>query len=136
MTPQSWAEKPHSEWTNEDLLACARWWAEELGLSSWLVTAVFEPRYTLDALARCTYNARTETARIRVALWAERDYADPVETELEQDVVHELIHVRFWAVDIMVGGGGRSAEDIQGNMHELAIDRVARALVRQRRRDR
>lgn len=136
MTHNSWAEKPYSEWTNEDVLACARWWAEELGLSSWVITAVFEPRYIVEGLARCKYNARTERAHIQLTPWSERDHSDPVENGTEEDIVHELLHARFWAVDTTVGNGGCSVEDLQGNMHELAIDRTAQALVRQRRRGR
>ena len=134
MSARDWAKLPFDQWTDEDLLACARWWAEELGLSSWVVTAGFVPHYRIDGLARCTYNCRTESAGIQVTRWEGRDYSSPVETDLEQDVVHELLHARFWAVDFGVGSKGCTPEDIQGNMHELAIDRTARALIRQRRR--
>lgn len=131
MIPQSWAEKPYSEWTNEDVLACARWWAEELGLSSWTITAVFEPRYIVEGLARCKYNPRTESAVVQVAPWAERDHADPVENGMEEDIVHELLHARFWAID-----QPSNADTAESAMFELAIDRTAHALVRQRRRGR
>lgn len=130
----AWKTLPYAEWTDQELLDCAQWWAAELGLNSWVVSAVFRPRYEVEALARCTYNARTERVHIRVAPWSERDLDDPIETELEGDVVHELIHVRFWPVDMGRGSGGTGVDDFQDNLHELSIDRTAQALVRLRKR--
>lgn len=124
-----WMQKPHSEWDNDDLLACARWWAQELGLCSWEIKAYFEPRFQTEGTARITYNGRTEQAKLRLCPWPERDLDDSVENDAEADVVHELLHARFWAIQ-----QPDTSVDADSQMFELALDRTARALVRQRRR--
>lgn len=128
MTAQFWAEKPHSEWAGEDLLACARWWAEELGLGTWDIRAVFVQRHEIDgAQATCRYNGSYERLSIRVAEWRSYSQDDQPPGDLECSVVHELLHARFWASDVAPG------DNVQSHVHETAIERTARALVRQRR---
>ena len=127
--PQSWAEKPHSEWTDEDLLACARWWAEELGLGAWDVRAVFVQRHEIGgAQATCRYNGSYEYLNIRMAEWRSFSPDDQPPGDLECSVVHELLHARFWVSDVAPG------DTVESHVHESAIERTACALVRQRRR--
>lgn len=127
----SWAAKPHSEWQEEDLLACARWWAEELGMGAWDVRAQFYQRHELDgAQANCTFNGAYEYVQVRVAEWRSLDLNTPTEGDLEASVVHELVHARFWSVDVA------TSAEVHSQAYETAIDRTARALVRMRRRDR
>jgi hypothetical protein len=96
-------------------------------MCSWEIKAYFEPRFNTEGTARITYNGRTEQVRLRLCPWAERDTSDSVENNLESDVVHELLHARFWAVQQPDG-----SRDADSQMFELALDRTARALVRRR----
>lgn len=127
---RDWAKKPFNEWTDEDLLDCVRWWAEELGLGAWHVHARFVTRRDNGgALGSCSWTALYEDATVCIAEWRDRDQADRVENDLEVDCVHELLHIRFWVREVP-----SDAEDTTSTMYELAIERTARALVDLRRK--
>ena len=126
----TWSYKDFADWTDEDLLACACWWAQELGLCAWRITAVFETRHKVEGnVALVDYSAKNELAEVRLSAWAERDRSDPNEADLEVDVAHELLHARLWAAELAL-----ETDTVEDQQHELAVERVARALVSNRRR--
>lgn len=123
-----WSGTDFAEWTTGGLQDCARWWAAELGLGDWTLEAVFVHRHEIDGyLARCIYDASRQEMRIKVSHADERDQKH--DGDLEFSVVHELLHARLWPADDSFDG-----ESVEGKLHELAINRIAWALIRLRRR--
>lgn len=126
-----WTTRPFSEWGNEDLLACARWWACQLGLDSWTITAEFKPYREVDAWARARIFNNFEAVSIGVAPWPERVGSGiPGRDDLEVSVALMLVHVRFWCA----GACFEDAGTVALSAFEVAIEKTAQALVRQRRR--
>lgn len=124
----AWKTKPHADWDDMDLAECAAWWAGWLGLCSWDLTVQFKTHRELPATAKCFYNGAYETVDIWVRGWGDRDHADPRETDLERDIVHELVHARLWAFDHC-----QDSNTVAYQAHELAVERLAQALVGVRR---
>ena len=100
----------------KDMLA---YWLPKLGLQSWGVKVEFVPRRDIDGAACAHIKAGLERVTIKLSRQEDRDEnSDPVEL----DLLHELVHVRFWAID---------PHDAQGVLHdcrEVAVEWTARAL--------
>lgn len=95
-------------------------WLPLLGLSSWTFSARYARADELDGrAARVHYVRELEMASVLVLRPEERrDGMRPV----EQSVLHELVHVRFWAVD------ADECDETRRILHEQAIDWTARGL--------
>jgi hypothetical protein len=132
MSALDWAARPYEEWTDDDLLSCVRWWAAELGLDSWKISAKFvRYRDADESWARARTHENYETAEVEVVRWADREGCDhPGADDLEVSVVHELVHVRFWSANSCFFDAGSVAK----STYEAAIERTALALVRLRKR--
>lgn len=127
---ESWKSKPIPKWCEEDLNDCARWWADNLGLQSWRISAVFKDISRSDGtMGHCRFSGAYEFANITLASWKSRDESDPLEADMEACVVHELVHARLHAFDQC----DMDDPSVQHHMQEQAVDRIARALVTQRR---
>ena len=129
---RDWAKKPFNEWTDEDLLDCARWWAEELGLGAWKISTKFvRYRDADESWARCRTHENYETAEVEVVRWSDREgYDHPGADDLEISVVRELVHARFWSANSCFFDAGSVAKAA----YEAAIERTACVLVSQRRK--
>ena len=132
MTVLEWANKPHNDWTDDDLAVCARWWAKELNLQSWELVIQFKSYRDLHSnWAELTPHPHYENAELYVARWLDRqDCEDPAAGDVEVSVVHELVHLRFWSANSCFDDAGSLVKAI----YEAAVEKTAQALVRQRRR--
>jgi len=132
MNKQPW-DIDNKDWTNETLKVCTRWWADELALRDWTFNVKFASYRELDGhLARAVKRVSFLDADIVLLNYEERDVNSRIESDMEQDIVHELVHIRMWGVDEEV--------DYSENRHmyllnEQAIDKIASALVKLRRGD-
>lgn len=99
-------------------------WQKRLGLSDWHITIKIRDARDMDQYpARATIQENIQCADIRVMDINDRQQSDPGYADLELDIVHELIHIRLWAID---------PKDIEGSLHtcrEQAIEWIARALI-------
>ena len=97
-----------------------------LGLSDWDITVGFFDARSLDQ-----YSAKTKIqpnvlcADIRLMDMADRQACDPADKDPELDLIHELIHVRLWAID------PTGKEDCEPTLYicaEQSIESIARAI--------
>jgi hypothetical protein len=102
-----------------NLAEIIEYWKPRLGLHSWEITVEAVPRHKQQRCAETFIRPQMERASITV--WQEEDREgedDPVEL----DLLHELVHVRLWAIDPY------DAQGVVNNCREVAIDWLARAL--------
>lgn len=95
------------------------YWKPRLGLHAWEITIREKPRHEQVCCAETYVQPQMERAEISV--WRACDITvndDP----LELDILHELVHIRLWAIDPV---------EAEGTLHycrEAAIEWLARAL--------
>ena len=99
-------------------------WQSRLGLSDWDITVAFRDARDMDQCpARTKIQAGIQAADIRLLALNDRQASDPGDANVELDLVHELIHIRLWAIDPI---------DAEGALHlcrEQAIEWIAKALI-------
>jgi hypothetical protein len=102
---------------------CAEW-QKRLGLSYWKITANFARHYEFDddSEAKATYIMGQEKAIIKVM--SPNDYNSLYPQDIEESLVHELIHILYAP---LAPDGGFSG--IQQTFEEQFINRTASALV-------
>lgn len=110
--------------TTDELEKLLEKWVTRLGLSDWDVTVKFSDGPDIDqnqGRTRIYYN--TQKATIQIMRPEDRQSSDPNDSDIALDLLHELIHIRLWAID---------PKDPDNNTHilrEQAIDWIARALL-------
>lgn len=124
----TWQLGDFPPWTDDDVQECADWWKDQLGLCSWKIDASIKPYSVVEGWARCRRDAKYEHATIELCPWGERDTDKSYCLDMEVDVVHELVHLRLHALEGVVETSGELH-----NQHELAVERLAQALVNVRR---
>lgn len=92
------------------------YWKPRLGLHSWDIRVKTEPRGERKGDAESFVRPQIERADITI-FWADED-GDPFELTL----LHELVHIRLWAIDPY------EAEGVLHYCREVAIEWLARAL--------
>lgn len=95
------------------------YWKQRLGLHAWEITIRETPRHEQDCCAETFVKPQMERAEISV--WRECDLTES-DDPLELDILHELVHIRLWAID---------PHDAEGVLHycrEVAVEWLARAL--------
>ena len=99
-------------------------WQSRLGLSDWDITVKYRDARDMDQYpAKTKIQAGIQAADIRLLALSDRQSCDPGDANPELDLVHELIHVRLWAIDPI---------DAEGALHlcrEQAIEWIAKALI-------
>jgi hypothetical protein len=99
-------------------------WKKRLGLSDWTITAQWRDARDLQQnQARTNIQKCLQHADIRLMRVEDRQECDPGDANPELDLVHELIHVRLWAIDPEV------YEGVLHDCREQAIEWIAKALV-------
>ena len=99
-------------------------WKSRLGLSDWDITVKFRDAVDLDDnIAATIVRASLQSADMRLLNKGDRKASDPVAGDMELDLVHELVHVRLWAID------PTDAEGVLHQCREQAIEWIAKALV-------
>ena len=92
------------------------YWKEQLGLHSWDIRVKTEPAGERKGNAEGFIRPQIERADL-VIFWGDAE-SDPFELTL----LHELVHVRLWAID---------PYEAEGALHycrEVAVEWIARAL--------
>ncbi len=92
------------------------YWKERLGLHSWDIRVKTEPAGEREGNAEGFIRPQIERADLTI-FWADAD-SDPFELTL----LHELVHVRLWAID---------PYEAEGALHycrEVAVEWIAKAL--------
>lgn len=99
-------------------------WQPRLGLSDWAITVQFRDAQDMNQCPGSTkIRDCIQCADIRVMNIDDRQKSDPGDADVELDIVHELVHVRLWAID------PKDAEGVLYTCREQAIDWIAKALV-------
>jgi hypothetical protein len=102
--------------TEKQLTRLANWWLPRLCLSDWRVTVVIPPKRAMrGAAGDCCCQPEIRHARIRISPEVEA-------AEVEQTLVHELLHIHFHSFFRTRPARLRVAQ-------EATIDAIARALV-------
>jgi hypothetical protein len=99
-------------------------WSKRLGLSDWTITACFrEARDMHQAPANTRIRVNIQQADIHILQPEDRQLSDPQDADMELDIVHELIHIRLWAID------PEEPEGVLYACREQAIEWLAKALI-------
>lgn len=104
-------------------------WQKLLRLQDWDI--IIRPVHRKDlnnssAMAECDYKYGIREAVIRVAFPGENN-EDEHPYDLEQTIVHELLHIHFGLVN--EGSQGLNVNDTQKWLFERAIDSLAKSFV-------
>jgi hypothetical protein len=100
------------------------YWKPRLGLHAWEITIGEAPRHEQQCCAETFVQPQMERAEISV--WRECDLTDDDDPQ-ELDILHELVHIRLWAIDPV------EAEGVLHHCREAAIEWLARALYNAKR---
>jgi len=107
-----------------DLEKMLKKWQSRLGLSDWNITIKFDTARNMNDNLGSTYlQNQVQMADIRIKALNDRQKSDSAENDPELDLVHELIHIRLWAID------PRDAEGVFHICREQAIEWIAKALI-------
>jgi hypothetical protein len=104
-----------------------RYWQGRLGLLDWTIVIMFDRGFNLgDAAARINVYEDKRLARIRIMEPGDYDPTNVLPYNMEQTLVHELLHIHFWPL----------TRDIAGNVlaEEQAIEAISWALIGLERR--
>lgn len=110
----------------EELVAMVQYWKFRLGLHSWEITIKAVPRREQSLCAETFVKASMERANITV--WRDCDRG-PDDDPVELDILHELVHIRLWAIDPYEATG------VLNHCREVAVEWLARALFRERHKE-
>ena len=106
-------------------------WQDRLGLSQWDISILVEKE---DFFGRSTNTAQThfrkqsDTATVYIMQWEDRIQSDKYYTDMEHDLVHELMHIRFADIELALNEELNRNETLN-NARECAIERTAKALI-------
>jgi len=100
-------------------------WQKRLGLSDWEIDIGYNDHFDNSKnSAKTIYWENTQNARIRILDPKDRQKSNPVFKDIELDLVHELIHIRLWAID------PNDPDDILHVCREQAVEWIAKALIK------
>jgi hypothetical protein len=105
--------------TQAEPMKMVDYWKIRLGLHSWRISIKFVPRYNQPCSAETFVQPQMERADITA--WSDSDRDDSCDS-VELDVLHELVHIRLWAIDPYEATG------VLHHCREAAIEWLARAL--------
>lgn len=99
-------------------------WKKRLGLSDWDITVKYRDAQDLNqSQGKTIVRAPMQTADIRLMKQTDRQKSDPSDSDIELDLVHELVHVRLWSIDPY------EAEGVEHVCREQAVEKLAQALI-------
>ena len=113
----------------ESVAATLDKWQKRLGLSDWVVSAKFETQEHLTGQAKTTIYDTTQIAKICLLSPGDRQESDPNDSDIELDILHELIHVRLWSID------PKNPDPSTHVLREQAIEWIAKALIETDRKE-
>jgi hypothetical protein len=101
-----------------------RKWQKRLGLSDWEIIIRYSDTHEMDGgPAKTKINDELQHADIRLLLPEDRQKNEPADKDIELDIIHELIHVRLWAID------PRTNDSLLHICREQAVEWIAKALI-------
>ncbi len=104
-------------------------WQKRLGLSDWEIDITLESAIMTNNGQACTKIYATSQKAVMVVMQeSDRQASDPNDNDIELDIIHELIHIRLWAID-------PEAEGILHTCREQAVEWIAKALTSLDRRE-
>lgn len=111
--------------TEDKLQVILKKWQKRLGLSDWSITVAFRDCRDMDNAQGATHlQPNAQNAEMRIMKIEDRQQTDQADSDIELDVVHELIHVRLWSID------PPSPDRTLDICREQAIDWIAKALIK------
>jgi len=117
--------------TEEYLAELLEEWQERLGLQSWDMAVKYASDVETQGMTgRSWVQAGCEAADIYLLRPSDRGESFRQMHDPELDLVHELVHIRFWSID------PPEAEGLLHKLREVAIEKTARALVKLKREGR
>lgn len=118
--------------TEEELRALCLEWQAVLNIQFWdIKVGIYRCRDFVkqNSAAEVSWQLATATAILRILDPADYD-RDLFPQDMEQSLVHELLHLRFAEAEMTESGS------LEETMYERAIDQTAKALVLVKRRQR
>jgi len=113
--------------TNEDLKKIVKKWQPRLGLSDWTIKIRFVDLAAIDGcLGQTHIQNNMQNADIQILQPGDRQASDMADHDIEQDVVHELVHVRLWMQDKVLA---ERNIDIEYTLREQSVDWLAKAML-------
>lgn len=111
--------------TEEELQALCKEWQEILGLQHWYVQVRVVRRFEIGDIdqARVYYKVRKQQAVIRVLAHCDWDPATVIPQDMEQCLVHELLHVFFAEIDTFDEGS------LLDDLMEQRVEGLSKSLV-------
>ena len=110
----------------EELNNRLNFWKEILNLTEWTISLKFLSASDMDGgIAKTYLKDNIQTAEISFLNINERKDADRSLESLELDLLHELVHIRFWFV--------RTADEknyLENTLIEQAIENTAKAFLK------
>ena len=99
-----------------DLQGLVSYWKERLGLHSWDIRVQIEPAGERTGNAEGFVRPQIERADLTIFC------GDAESDQFELTLLHELVHVRIWAIDPY------DAEGVLNSCREASVEWIARAL--------
>jgi hypothetical protein len=107
----------------EHLKELLKKWQPRLGLSDWKINIKFLDYLDINHnIAQVQKNVDLQTAEIRILNPKDRQASNLNHQNIEQDLVHELVHLRFWFLK-------NPENDTENTLQEQAVEWISRALV-------
>ena len=119
--------------TAEQLEEACWWWQHELRIGDWDIKPELVSGYDLgDKLANADIHLEGNRAKVKLVEWGDMEpylKADGAFADMEQSLVHELLHVMFRPFE-----GKVPDESLEHEYLEQSINKLAYALVKLKRR--
>lgn len=116
--------------SNEELMAACKEWQKILRLQDWIVSASIERGRDMrmeETQGECSWVIQTKLAKIRVLDPLDYPPGSMIEQDMEQTLVHELLHLHHAPFDDF------DCDTLENTTMEQAIDSIAMALVNLKR---
>ena len=119
-----------SQITQDQLEIWVLKWQERLGLRGWHIKISFRNKHDLEGNPAASFIQKTtQNVSVRVLHPKDRQKSDAAYDSIELDIIHELLHVRLWALDVV------EVDDTTQTLKEQAFDWIARAMLASERRE-
>jgi hypothetical protein len=101
-------------------------WQKRLGLLDWKISICFRDAQDMNHYpAKARIQERIQHVDMRILSCEDRQKSDNQYNDVELDIVHELIHVRIWALERAISSDNETLEICT----EQAIEWIAKALI-------
>lgn len=109
----------------EKVQKCARMWADSIGLKDWRIEVRVLPKPDDNVLGRCQITVERKIAAISIYEWTPVQN-DAIEEDLEETIVHELLHIHTQPIVHLKGDGKSLAEEQAVECLSVALVQLSR----------